>query len=219
MRGAVLFRLAALAAMLALAGCAGQQTRVLVLPQPGHDSVVEVTPRTTSAPTQKIRTAPGVSAPVKNKTTLLTKPYQRAIVESENPVKVELGNAADIKSRYSFLFAAQPPSAQQYQLFFLSNNTQLTPESKARLDDVITRAMTRPGNEIVVTGHTDSVGPAEVNDRLSLRRAEVIRQAIIARGFAPARIYAAGRGARDLLVPTGAQKAEQKNRRVEITVR
>jgi outer membrane protein OmpA-like peptidoglycan-associated protein len=106
-----------------------------------------------------------------------------------------------------------------YQLFFLSNGTRLTSESATQLNDVIERALARPSNELVVIGHTDSVGTIELNDRLSLQRAEVIRQAIIEHGFDPARVYAFGRGARDPLVPTGNQRSEQMNRRVEVIVR
>jgi len=58
-----------------------------------------------------------------------------------------------------------------------------------------------------------------VNDRLSLERAQTVSNLLIARGLAPGAVTAVGRGERDPQVPTGAQIAEQKNRRVEITVR
>jgi outer membrane protein OmpA-like peptidoglycan-associated protein len=203
--------IAALAATLTLTACA-PLTRVVILPQPGHGSVVEVTPRT------NVSTAQTQAAPAA-KTVLLTKPYQAAAVDTQNQVSVQQWNAARIQSRYGALLAAQPPAARSYLLYFEFNDTQLTPESAAQLDNVIAQAMTRPGNEIVVKGHTDSIGTAQANDQLSLERAQVIRQAIIARGFDPARIYAAGRGSRNPLVPAGDHAAEQKNRRVEITVR
>jgi len=218
MRGSfcVLF-MAALAAVLTLTACA-PVTRVVMLPQPGHSSVVEVTPRA-QVPVQQEQTAQrGATARVLP-TTLLTRPYQAAAVKTGRQANLEQWDAAGVKSRYGLLLAAQPPSAQVYQLYFLSNGTQLTPESAAQLDNVITQAMARPGNEIVVTGHTDLVGTMQANDRLSLQRALVIREAIIARGFDPARVYAVGRGARDPLVSDGNHAAEQKNRRVEITVR
>ncbi|MDR2991775.1 MAG: OmpA family protein [Burkholderiaceae bacterium] len=215
MRAVFVLPMAALAAVV-LAACA-PVTRVVMLPQPGHDSVVEVMPRAQAAPAAVQGASMAASAggnPI-----LLTKPYQSATVGAQERVSIEQSDAAEVKSRYGALLAAQPPDAQSYLLYFEFNGTQLTPESAAQLEDVTKWAMARPGNEIVVTGYTDSVGTAEANDRLSLQRAQVIRQAIIAHGFDPARVYAVGRGARDPLVPAGDQAAEEKNRRVEITVR
>ena len=207
----------ALTAALLLAACA-PVTRVVMLPQPGHASVVEVTPRI-QAPPRHTDAVPGAQAASGGETVLLTRPYQAATANVQDVVNVQQWNAARVKSRYGALLAAQPPAAQSYMLYFGSNGTQLTPESAAELDDVIKQAMARPGNEIVVTGYTDSVGTMQANDRLSLQRAQVIRAVIIARGFNSARVYAVGRGARDPLVPVGDQVPEQRNRRVEITVR
>ena len=77
----------------------------------------------------------------------------------------------------------------------------------------------RAGADIVVTGHTDPVGPGPQNDQLSRRRAEELRQLLIQRGFPGQRIEAAGRGERDLAVPTADEVAEPRNRRVTIEVR
>jgi len=203
--------IAALAAALTLSACT-PLTRVVMLPQPGHRSVVEVTPRA-QAPAQQAQAVPGAE------TVLLTKPYQTATLNTLNRVSVQQSSRDRVQARYRELLAAQPPAAQNYRLYFQPNDTQLTPESASQLDDVIAQAMSRPGNEIIVTGHTDSVGTVQANDQLSLERAQVIRQAIIARGFDPARVYAVGRGSRNPLVPAGDQAAEQKNRRVEIIVR
>ena len=208
----------ALAAVLTLAACA-PVTRVVLLPQPGHDSVVEVAPRAQISAGQAKTMQEGALAAPDAKITSLTQPYQAAVVGARNQVSVEQWNAARVKSRYGALLAAQPPVERSYLLYFEFNDTQLTPESAAQLDSVIEQAVARRGNEIVVTGYADSVGTPQVNDLISLQRAQVIREAIIARGFDPARVYAVGRGSRNPLVSAGDQTAEQKNRRVEITVR
>jgi len=208
MRAASVVSLAVLAATLALTACAPLPvTRVIMLPQPGHNSVVEVTSRIPAS-------AGKTTAP---RTTLLTRPYRVVDASTRNRISEEQWDAARVKDHYSVLLAAW--SSTTFLLYFEFNGTQLTPESAAQLDNVITQAMARPGNEIVVTGHTDMVGSTQANDQLSLHRAQVIRQAIIERGFDPARIYAVGRGARDPLVHTDDHTAEQMNRRVEITVR
>ena len=77
----------------------------------------------------------------------------------------------------------------------------------------------RIGFELVVIGHTDTVGSQASNDALSLRRAQEVRDLYIQGGFPAARIEAVGRGERELAVPTPDETAEPRNRRVEILLR
>jgi len=70
-----------------------------------------------------------------------------------------------------------------------------------------------------VIGHTDTVGSLDFNDKLSRARADRMRELLIERGLPGERIQAAGRGKRELLVPTEDNVSEPKNRRVEINVR
>jgi len=71
----------------------------------------------------------------------------------------------------------------------------------------------------VVIGHTDTVGSLDYNDRLSHARAERLREMLVGLGIPAGRIQAAGRGKRELLVPTEDNFSEARNRRVEISVR
>ena len=77
----------------------------------------------------------------------------------------------------------------------------------------------RPAPEVVLIGHSDRVGKLEDNDRLSLRRAEAMRKALIEVGVAGTAIDVAGRGEREPLVATADDVAEARNRRVEISIR
>jgi outer membrane protein OmpA-like peptidoglycan-associated protein len=81
----------------------------------------------------------------------------------------------------------------------------------------------RKAAEVVITGHTDTVGSAADNDRLSLGRAKAVaaklNDTFAAKGVKSDAIATVGRGERDPLVKTPDQTAEPKNRRVEITVR
>jgi outer membrane protein OmpA-like peptidoglycan-associated protein len=80
-------------------------------------------------------------------------------------------------------------------------------------------ALARSGGELVITGHTDTVGTGPQNDDLSRRRAQQVRQMFIERQFPAARIEAVGRGERELAVPTADETDEPINRRVVIEVR
>lgn len=84
---------------------------------------------------------------------------------------------------------------------------------------ILAQAIARPGGEILIVGHTDTVGTGEINDRLSRQRAGVIREMVIARGFSPLLVHAVGRGERELAIPTQDGVDEPRNRRVEIVVR
>lgn len=78
------------------------------------------------------------------------------------------------------------------------------------------KAERMPDAAIVVVGHTDRRGLEAYNLDLSLRRAEAVRDALIARGVDPERIQTVGRGEWDPAVPTADDVKEPANRRVEI---
>ena len=151
-------------------------------------------------------------------TQLLSQPYQTADVSRHGQVQLGASSAADMQARYGQLLSL-PPAEQHFVLYFESGSTALTPESQAQLGDVLARALAQPGGEMIVMGHTDRVGTLQANDALSLQRASFIRDQLIAKGFAPERIDAVGRGERAPLVPTDDEVAEPRNRRIEIIVR
>ena len=200
MRSPVKLRLAiaiALAAAL-LAGCA-PATRVVLLPQPGRSTAVEV-----SAQEGK---------------TVLASPYAQAEVSQRGQVATDTTDAQNVEKRYGNVLKATPAAALHFTLYFTTGTSELTPESSAELQGILTQAKARPGGEIFVTGHTDTMGAGPANDALSLKRAQAVRQLVIDRGFDADRVVAAGRGEREPVVPTADEVDEPKNRRVEIEVR
>ncbi|MGL6109470.1 MAG: OmpA family protein, partial [Rubrivivax sp.] len=86
-------------------------------------------------------------------------------------------------------------------------------------DRVFAEIARRPVPDVLVIGHTDTVGTDAFNDVLSRQRAEVVRKALVARGIAAENIVVVGRGKREPIVPTADGVAEARNRRVEILVR
>ncbi len=114
---------------------------------------------------------------------------------------------------------ALPGRPASFTLYFLEGKDELTPASKAELDKVFGELRRRPAPDIVVIGHTDTVGNLAFNDKLSLARAERVRDMLVGLGIEGRRIQSAGRGKRELLVPTDDNVPEPRNRRVEISVR
>jgi len=115
--------------------------------------------------------------------------------------------------------AAQPILPHHFRLYFILGSNELTPESKVAYRAVFDDIKQRPVYEIEVIGFTDTLGDLPYNQALSLARAAAIRGTLVGDGLDRQAISIAGRGKRDLLVPTADQTPEPRNRRVEITVR
>ncbi len=114
---------------------------------------------------------------------------------------------------------ALPQRVETYKLYFDLASETLTPESTEMLQTVLDEVATRVAAEVIVTGHSDTLGTEEANVALSLRRAERVKELIVARGVDPKLVTAIGRGKTELEVLTGEDVEEVRNRRVEITVR
>lgn len=125
----------------------------------------------------------------------------------------------EVKKSYSELLAGLPRGSVGFVLTFLPSSTTMTPESRPVLDQIRKEIADRPGAEVQVTGHTDTVGKTEDNDRLSEKRAQAIVAVLIAEGFPADLLTSVGRGERDPLIPTGDEVANDGNRRVEVIVR
>jgi OmpA-OmpF porin, OOP family len=68
-----------------------------------------------------------------------------------------------------------------------------------------------------IEGHTDTVGAPEANKELSAKRAEAVVGYLSQHyNIAGDRLTAVGMGEDSLLVPTGPNVAEQRNRRVHV---
>ena len=75
-----------------------------------------------------------------------------------------------------------------------------------------------PQTQIVIAGHTDSVGSEQYNLDLSLRRANAVADYLIGRGVAKARMSTEGRGEMQPIASNDSAAGRAQNRRVEIYV-
>ena len=150
--------------------------------------------------------------------TTLDQPY--AAAESRQgvnaPVQVGSGDAYAI---FNQAIGARPILPHRFRLYFLLGSDELTPESVTAYSGVFDDVRARKAYEVEVIGHTDTLGGFAYNQELSLARAGAIHNRLIADGIAGNAIATAGRGKLDLLIPTGDQVAEPRNRGVEILVR
>ncbi len=149
---------------------------------------------------------------------LLAQPYAAATLTRDGP-QLYRADAQQVQAQFGQTLAAMPLPPKQFTLNFVEGTDELTAESKQVVDSVFDEIAKRPLPDVVVIGHTDTVGSDAFNDRLSRQRAEVVRTALLSRGIAPAQILVVGRGKREPIVATGDGVAEARNRRVEIQVR
>lgn len=140
-------------------------------------------------------------------------------IRSDGTVEDGQLSEAQVKETFGSTLAALPGRPASFTLYFLEGKDELTPDSKVEMDRVLAELKRRPLPDIMVIGHSDSVGGLSYNDKLSLARAERVRDMMIGMGIPADRIQAAGRGKRELLVPTEDNVSEARNRRVEINVR
>ncbi len=119
--------------------------------------------------------------------------------------------------------AAFPPRVLTYTVHFAPGAADLDARASRQvaeaLGEMLPELARREAVEVLVVGHTDSVGEADDNDVLSRARAATVRDALLAGGIATDAVQASGRGERDPKVTTPDGRAEYRNRRVEITLR
>jgi len=73
-------------------------------------------------------------------------------------------------------------------------------------------------DKIVITGHTDNTGSADYNMKLSLRRAEALRDYLLGLGVDPAKLEVKGEGMTNPAADNSTPEGRAKNRRVEVDI-
>ena len=98
---------------------------------------------------------------------------------------------------------------------FEAGKTTLTPESKLILDTISEMLKITPTLQLQINGHTDNTGNAVVNRKISLDRANEVRQYLIGAGIDEKRLYARGFGPDKPIASNKTEAGRSKNRRVE----
>jgi outer membrane protein OmpA-like peptidoglycan-associated protein len=103
---------------------------------------------------------------------------------------------------------------------FAFGRSELPDRAKAHLDQVIAWLKAYPrAAYIEIEGHTDNVGPKEVNDRLGLKRAEAAKQYLCARYGVPLhKVNVMSQGAEKPVISNQTREGRAMNRRIVIRV-
>lgn len=131
-------------------------------------------------------------------------------------------SAAQVDADFSAARAAQPAAPEHFMLYFNSGGTRLTEESEVQFKHLLDRWRSRGAQavpEVVVIGHTDTVGSDENNLVLSTQRARVVADRLQASGMKFSAITLESHGEKNPLIPTRDGVSEPRNRRVQVTIR
>ncbi len=103
-------------------------------------------------------------------------------------------------------------------LIFEVGNSKIDPESYGELDLVVNMMKENPTMVIQLEGHTDYVGAAADNMKLSQRRVESVRSYIAGKGIAKSRLKTKAFGGTQPLSRDNTPEAHRLNRRVEVRI-
>jgi peptidoglycan-associated lipoprotein len=103
---------------------------------------------------------------------------------------------------------------------FKFNSTSLPDDAKGKIDDMIKGIMADPkGAYFEIEGHTDNVGPADINQKIGLERADAVKRYLYEQYQIPLhRINVISYGAEKPVAPNTSKDGRAQNRRVVIKV-
>lgn len=101
---------------------------------------------------------------------------------------------------------------------FTTGRATIKVESYPVLDEIAQVLKESPTMRLRIEGHTDNVGDAKTNKRLSQQRADAVRDYIISRGIGADRLEAVGLGQERPVADNRSEDGRAKNRRVEFNI-
>lgn len=130
----------------------------------------------------------------------------------------DLGKQKETALNIEVLELAQGASLQLNNILFETGQAFLLPEAYAELDRVVELMGNNPALKMEISAHTDNVGNAAYNAKLSDRRAASVVEYLVENGVPADRLISKGYGMSKPLVPNTSEENRQKNRRVELSV-
>jgi flagellar motor protein MotB len=132
---------------------------------------------------------------------LSTESFRREIIRDYRLEPIEVGAKMILKN-----------------IFFEFGKSTLKPESFIQLDNVVLLMKSTPGLRIEISGHTDNVGSAKANQKLSEDRAKAVVDYLISRGIELVRLEYKGYGYTQPVASNSTPDGRSQNRRVEFKI-
>jgi outer membrane protein OmpA-like peptidoglycan-associated protein len=140
------------------------------------------------------------------------------VKRNQRPTVFTLSDA-EVQQMFGEALAALPPAPRRFVLNFRFESDELTDEARALVPGILSLVRERPFADVMVTGHTDTMGTTRANFDLGLKRALMVRNLLVSAGLEASQIQVTSLGETDLLIHTPDNTPEPRNRRVDIVVR
>jgi outer membrane protein OmpA-like peptidoglycan-associated protein len=138
------------------------------------------------------------------------------IIESLHRLVSEYGSS--VKAAFSIRMSGE--GIEQYLAGYDLNQSSLSPNMRKILDAKIAEIRAKHGTNvsIIVEGHTCNIGTEAANMRVGQRRADVVRQYLISKGFNAQKVTAVSKGQSAPIAPNTTEANRRNNRRVVLIV-
>lgn len=103
-------------------------------------------------------------------------------------------------------------------ILFKTGSASLNPAADAALSRIAYNLNQNPKTIATIVGYTDNTGSLELNDKLSLERAQAVMNYLISKGVAATRLSAKGEGPNNPVASNATAEGRAQNRRVEIYI-
>jgi len=103
-------------------------------------------------------------------------------------------------------------------VLFATGKADLSSDALRSVDKLAEFLQAHPNRNVLIEGHTDSVGSDEFNLTLSQKRADSVKEALTGKGIGEERITAKGYGKKYPVASNDTVSGKQQNRRVEVII-
>lgn len=103
-------------------------------------------------------------------------------------------------------------------VLFATGKADLSPEAMRSVDKLVEFLKKYTNRNVLIEGHTDSVGSDEFNLTLSQKRADSLKEALTGKGIEEKRITTVGYGKKYPVASNDTAAGKQQNRRVEVSI-
>ena len=157
----------------------------------------------------------GVSAVDYNKIEDIVKQY------ATKPTEVDYNRIADIVKNNTPKVESAPAMSNKWVLIgvnFNFNSATLKPESIPVLYNAAEILLTHPDIKVEIQGYTDNIGSKKANQKLSLERANSVKNFLVAKGVDASRMTTVGMGESNPIMSNKTAEGRALNRRIEFKV-
>ena len=114
--------------------------------------------------------------------------------------------------------SANNQGCPEMTIYFKNGEATLDSSDMAELDRVVTLMNNHLQLKIILEGHASTIGKANLNDKLSEKRAQAAHDYLVLKGISSGRMQVKGHGENFAVVGDESEEAHAINRRVEIKV-